>query len=151
MNVLLVCTGNTCRSPMAAAILDSLGSGRGVRVRSAGTSAVDGAPAAIEAQRVVERHALSLAAHRSTPLDSALLEWADHVLVMESYHRRVVEHMGAAEKVTLLSEYGGDGADIADPIGEPEETYEGVFLALRGYLENFLKTEQSPKPGRAGR
>ncbi len=151
MNVLLVCTGNTCRSPMAAAILDSLGSSQDVRVRSAGTGAVEGAPASAEAQHVVERHGLSLAAHRSAPLAPALLEWADHVLVMESYHRRVVEHMGAAEKVTLLSEYGGDGQDVADPIGEPEETYERVFLALWGYVANFLRTEQAPKPRRCGR
>jgi protein-tyrosine phosphatase len=145
MNVLLVCTGNTCRSPMAAVILESLGAERDVRVRSAGTGAASGAPAADEAQRVAGRHGLSLERHRSALLDPALLAWADHVLVMEAYHRRVVDHMGAAEKVTLLSEYGGDGQDIADPIGEPEETYERVFDALRSYLTNFLQTEQVPK------
>ena len=54
MNVLLVCSGNTCRSPMAAAILESLGAERDVKVRSAGTMAAAGAPAAAEAQRRTE-------------------------------------------------------------------------------------------------
>ncbi|HEY7461965.1 MAG TPA: low molecular weight protein arginine phosphatase [Gemmatimonadota bacterium] len=145
MNVLLVCTGNTCRSPMAAVILERLGGERGVRVRSAGTGAVSGAPAAEEARRVARRHGLSLASHRSAPLEPELLAWSDHVLAMEGYHKRVIERLGAAEKVTLLSEYGGDGGDIADPIGEPEETYERVFAALERYLAAFLETEQAPK------
>lgn len=145
MNVLLVCTGNTCRSPMAAVILISLGAERGVRVLSAGTDASHGVPASAEAQRVAEHHGLSLGAHRSTPLAPELVEWADHVLVMEGYHKRVVERMGAAEKVTLLSEYGGDGGDIADPIGGPAETYESLFSVLGGYLTSFLETEKVPK------
>jgi protein-tyrosine-phosphatase len=136
---------------MAAAILESLGAKRDVKVRSAGTMAAAGAPAAAEAQRVVATHGLSLASHRSVPLEPALLDWADHVLVMEGHHRRLVEQWGAGEKVTLLSEYGGDGEDVADPIGEPDETYERVFQALRLYLVNFLETEQAPKPGRVGR
>jgi protein-tyrosine phosphatase len=145
MNVLLVCTGNTCRSPMGAAILEALAGERGVRVRSAGTGAVAGLAASPEAQRVAERNGLSLAAHRSAPLTPDLVEWADHVLAMEAHHKRIVEQMGAAEKVTLLSEYGGDGGDIADPIGAPEEVYERVFDALRNYLASFLETEQAPK------
>jgi protein arginine phosphatase len=145
MNVLVVCTGNTCRSPMAEVILSSLGVERGVRVRSAGTDAAHGVPASAEAQRVAERHGLSLAAHRSTPIALELVDWADHVLVMEGYHKRVVERLGAAEKVTLLSEYGGDGEDIVDPIGGPEETYERLFSTLGSYLVSFLETEKAPK------
>ena len=149
MKVLVVCTGNTCRSPMAQAILERLGRERDVEVRSAGTGAWEEAPASSAALRTVERHGLSLGEHRSRPLAPDLLDWADHVLVMERAHKRVVERMGAAEKVTLLSEYGGDGEDIADPLGEAEERYEDVFAALSWYLESFLETElraeQRPK------
>ena len=145
MNVLVVCTGNTCRSAMAGAILERLGAERGVRVRSAGTAAVAGLRAAEEAVRTAERHGLSLAEHVTTPLTADLLDWADHVLVMEGYHRRLVCRMGAPEKVTLLSEYGGDGGDIPDPIGAGEDVYEDVYGRLETYLENFLVTEQRPK------
>jgi protein-tyrosine phosphatase len=148
MNVLLVCTGNTCRSPMGAAILERLAEGRDVHVRSAGTAAVPRATATAEARRVAGRRGLSLADHRSEPLTTELLEWADHVLAMEVYHKRVVERMGAAEKVTLLSEYGGDGGDIQDPIGLPEQVYEEVFEALWCHLAWFLETEQAPKSQR---
>lgn len=145
MNVLVVCTGNTCRSAMAGAILARLGAESGLHVRSAGTAAAAGLPAAEEALRTAERHGLSLADHATTPLTADLLEWADHVLVMEGYHRRLVSRMGAPEKVTLLSEYGGDGGDIPDPVGAAEEVYEDVFGRLESYLENFLVTEQRPK------
>jgi protein-tyrosine-phosphatase len=145
MNVLLVCTGNTCRSPMAAAILERLGSDAGVNVRSAGVSAHEGYPATEEAARVAKSHGLSLDDHRTTPLTKDLLDWADHVLAMERHHKRVIERLGAAEKVTLLSEYGGLGEDVADPLGAGEEAYEAVFQELESYLENFLLTEQRPK------
>lgn len=145
MKVLMVCSGNTCRSPMAGAILERLARGRDVEVRSAGVAASEGAPASPEALRVAERHGLSLADHRSRPVTPDQVEWADLILPMETYQRRVVERMGAGEKVTLLSEYGGDGRDIADPWGHPEEIYEDVFRRLELYLSSFLETEHRPK------
>lgn len=145
MNVLMVCSGNTCRSPLARAILERLARGRALQVRSAGVTAAEGSPASAEAMRVAERHGLSLAGHRSSPLTAELLEPADFVLAMESHHKRVVERLGAGEKVTLLSEYGGDGRDILDPWGQGEETYEAVFERLQLYLASFLETEQKAK------
>lgn len=146
MRVLIVCTGNTCRSPMAAAILEDLGRGADLEVRSAGVGTVEGLPAAAEAVTVAGGRGLSLAGHRSRPLDPELLEWADHVLVMERRHKRMVERLGAAEKVTLLSEYGGDAGDILDPLGLGEDVYEEVFNKLEKYLAAFLATERRPKP-----
>ena len=130
---------------MAAAILEGLGRVTEVEVRSAGTAAAEGERAAEPAERVAARHGLSLADHRSTPLTLPLLEWADHVLTMEARHGQLVERMGAGEKVTLLSEYGGDGRDIPDPLGQGEEAYAAVFEALERYLANFLETEERPK------
>lgn len=131
---------------MAAAILGKLGEELrlDMRVRSAGVATGEGYPPAEEAVRVVARHGLSLVAHRTASLTPELLEWADHVLAMEAYHKRVVERMGAGEKVTLLSEYGGDGRDVPDPIGLGEDAYERVFERLEAYLADFLRTEQKP-------
>ncbi|MBA2565907.1 MAG: low molecular weight protein arginine phosphatase [Gemmatimonadetes bacterium] len=145
MRVLFVCTGNTCRSPLGAAILERLAGEKGVEVRSAGTGAGAGSPATEEARRVAERHGLSLERHRSLPLEPEVLAWADHVLVMENYHKRTVERLGAGEKVTLLSEYGGDGRDIDDPFGMGEASYERVYELLETYLAQFLTTERHPK------
>lgn len=130
---------------MGAAILEALAREHDVQVRSAGTGAVEGALASAEAIEVAARHGLSLEGHRSSPLKPALVEWADHILVMEGRHKRVVERLGAGEKVTLLSEYGGDGRDITDPLGSGTETYEKVFASLSLYLARFLQTEERPK------
>jgi len=130
---------------MAAAILESLGRAAAVEVRSAGTAAAEGERAAEPAERVAARHGLSLAGHRSTSLTLPLVEWADHVLTMEARHGQLVELLGAGEKVTLLSEYGGDGRDIPDPLGQGEEAYEEVFEALGRYVASFLETEERPK------
>ena len=83
--VLVVCSGNTCRSPMAAAYLRQAlaeAGAPGVRVESAGLHAVPGLPAAAEAQEAVARDGLSLAEHRSRPLDEAAVAAADLILAM---------------------------------------------------------------------
>jgi protein-tyrosine-phosphatase len=136
---------------MGAAILERLGKDRGVVVRSAGVGAVHGARAAPEAIRTARRHGLSLEDHGTIPLSPELLDWADHVLVMEGHHKRIVERWGAPEKVTMLSEYGGDGRDIPDPIGEGEDKYEEVFHDLDAYLNCFLKTEEKPNRAASSR
>ena len=55
-----------------------------------------------------------------------------------------MERGGSPEKVTLLSEYGGDGRDVADPIGRGEQAYATTFEALGRYLRAFLETESPP-------
>ena len=130
---------------MAEAVLRRIGAEHGIEVLSAGTGAVAGLPLAEEAVRVLARRGLALEGHASRPLTEELLEWADHVLAMERHHKRVVERMRAAEKVTLISEYGGDGGDVRDPIGLGEEAYEDVLSQLERYLSAFVATELAPE------
>src|SRR5437870_4626583 len=123
LRVLFVCTGNTCRSPMAAAALRSeLGSDAArVDVGSAGTAAWDGQPATEPSIEVTGRDGIDLASHRSRRVSPALLRASDLVLVMERGHLNAVHALGADPKQThVLSEWPEPGdreLPVSDPFG----------------------------------
>jgi protein-tyrosine-phosphatase len=136
-NVVFVCTGNTCRSPLAAALARRELERRGwqhVEVASAGLAAEEGYPASRHALAVAQRHALELAEHRSRPLTPQMVEWADLVLAMSPSHVYALERGGAGEKVALLGDFAaggpGEGAPVADPFGGDEDAYEATFREL---------------------
>src|SRR5215207_8840018 len=104
-NILFVCTGNTCRSPLAEGIARDELQRRGwanVEVASAGLAAHAGAAASEFAVSVAERHGVSLDAHRSRSITPELVEWADLVLAMGPSHVGGVRRYGGAEKVLTL-------------------------------------------------
>lgn len=128
MHVLLVCSGNTCRSPLAEALLRRMldEAGRGdIAVSSAGTGAYDGAPASEGAYLVGLERGLDLSGHRARLLDPDLLRSADLVLAMSGGHlARVARLGGAAGPAVLLGEYAGAGpVEIRDPFGGEVEGY----------------------------
>lgn len=136
-NLLFVCTGNTCRSPMAAALARHVLEERreeGVDVASAGTSAWDGSPASEEVPQVLAEIGVELGDHASSPLTPERVEWADLILVMNVRHRAAVEAMGGGDKVALVTGFlDGPGADepVLDPIGAGIETYRSTRDQLR--------------------
>jgi len=136
---LLVCTGNTCRSPMAAALLRHELAARArdrddlvlPRVESAGLSAAEGAPATPQAVEALGRRGIDLSAHRAHPLTPERLERADRVFGLSQSHLETLR-AGApdlADRVELLDPEGG-GVD--DPYGAPVETYAAVADRLAG-------------------
>jgi protein-tyrosine phosphatase len=142
--VLFVCSGNTCRSPMAEAIArkllaDRLGvhemelESKGITVASAGSFALAGARATGHATAAVKGLGADLSRHRSQTLSVELIHQADIVYVMSRGHHRAVLGLvpAAAEKVRMLDPAG----DIEDPIGGEAELYSALAEKMRGLID----------------
>ncbi len=139
--ILLVCTGNICRSPLAAALLERALAERGIEgiaVSSAGTGAWDGAPASEGAYLVGLERGLDLSGHRAQLLTRELVDAADLVLTMARHHRARVDELGGEGHVFVLGEYAGrdgDDAEVSDPFGGELEVYRDTCSELEGLLQ----------------
>ncbi len=126
-NVLFVCSGNTCRSPMAEGILKTLISERYCEVKSAGTLPMEGMPPSENAQRVVEEYGGSRTHHVSQTITKELIGWADVVLTMEYKHYTTVLAIApnSALKTFLMKEYKRRTkySKVYDPIGKDIHVY----------------------------
>jgi L-threonylcarbamoyladenylate synthase len=145
--IVFVCTGNTCRSPLAEALCkkllaDRLGCAiedlpaRGYHVVSAGVSASEGGPAAAEADQVARSFGADLSAHRSQPLTPELAARADYLLGMTRSHvHALADYFGYLGVVPRLLDPAGD---IADPIGGDQPIYDECGQQIWRHLAAFV-------------
>ena len=146
--IVFVCTGNTCRSPMAEAmfrdmLVKKLGcepkelSDRGFFVTSAGLAAAFGAPASMESVDLMDQRGIDLTSHESQPLTERLLEHADFVYTMTRGHRNAIlaSRPDLADRVQVLAR---DGSDIPDPIGGDIGEYQRCQVAIENHLQDIL-------------
>ena len=147
--ILLVCTGNSCRSVMAWGLLkEMLKEKDDYKIITAGTGTIKGMPPTRETIQVMFEQNINVSLHRSQLINNEMLSGADLVLVMEKRHKEALlsRDPRVQNKVHLLSEFGRQESedklvdpDVPDPIGKPVEFYREILAIIKEALIRTVK------------
>ncbi len=156
-NVLFVCTGNICRSPIAEGFFRRLsGNRKDIEVASAGVHAVRGQPPSVYAVEVCAEEGTDISDLRSQPLTGPLVDRATHIFAMTGAHLETIQTLfpQSAEKTFLIREFEQPGTtvwrDVPDPIGLGREVYEGCARIIKNALPSvlaFVEQGELVRPG----
>jgi protein-tyrosine phosphatase len=157
--IVFVCTGNTCRSPLAESLFkkrlcERLGCSvaelpdRGYEVLSAGLAAYPGGPAALEAVAVAAAHGADLSGHQAQVMTGEMLLQADYVIGMTRDHVEALEEAaaGLGPAPRLLSP---DGTDLPDPVGREQSVYDDCAAAIWEHVAVLAAEILAPSPSQA--
>ncbi|MCK9443989.1 MAG: low molecular weight protein arginine phosphatase [Tissierellaceae bacterium] len=147
MNILFVCTGNTCRSPMAEGILKSIVHKEklDIVVKSAGINTFNGGKASKNSIKAMENIGLDISGHKSRQIDETLIKEADLILTMGSSHRDSLLSFypdSQGKTFTLINLAYGVEKDVADPYGQSLYVYEHTRDAIQQAILQLLRSSQ---------
>ncbi|ATP42347.1 low molecular weight phosphatase family protein [Solibacillus sp. R5-41] len=139
MNIYFICTGNTCRSPMAEAILKNKDL-KNVNVRSAGIYALEGDQMSENSSAILNQENIQHQ-HLSRQINSKDVAWADLILTMTAAHKEVINRTfeEAFEKTYTLKEYATPYStqDVFDPFGGDIALYKQTFEELKRAIDEL--------------
>ncbi|GAV22196.1 low molecular weight protein arginine phosphatase [Carboxydothermus pertinax] len=142
MNILFVCTGNTCRSPMAQYLFNKIAAEKGLahEALSVGLYALDGDPATEQAVQALQEEGIDLSSHKATRLFEGITREADLILTMSRGHKEALLQLfpDLGNKVYTLKEYVGEEGDVADPFGGDIEVYRQTALELKQLILKLI-------------
>lgn len=154
MDILMVCTGNICRSPMAEGLLRQMLSKKraaNVHIHSAGTHGLDDQPAASFAIQAAAEMGIDISDHRARSLDRGMVSKADLILVMEPFHRDIVARAVPREesdKLRLLADFERprQSDTIDDPYNHSLKVYRACLKRIQHCLEGVVHHLESGRP-----
>lgn len=139
MNIIFVCTGNTCRSPMAEGFFKTLSADSGVfDVCSRGTHAIDGLSASEYSVIAASELGSDISSHLSRQITQADVSWADFIFTMTSSHASVLKAAfpESSKKIFTIAEFALS-ADVSDPYGGDLATYRECAAQLRAAVQKI--------------